>query len=758
MERMIKNLITFSGNNVHVQGITKYISRMTNMRIILFAAIVAVMIALYSSLALHAQEAVEVEGTTTEATEAEMTADAEGAAGEEAQEVVAGSEPMDEVPVKGAETRTIFGVSSRVIIWIIAEIHLMFGAFVLAVPMFAVAIEFVALKKSKTDPVEAARYDKLGKEFAKLLSAAFATTAALGGLLAFTLLSLYPTFMHDMIRIFHKGMLFYALLFFGETFTLYAWVYSWDRLSHTAAQRKFHIGLCILLNLFGTAIMAAANSWATFMMAPAGINMETGVVTSLYHAIWNPLWIPVAIHRLLGNLTFGGFIVGGYAAIKLLKSRTPEERKHYDWMGYTGNYVGLIGLIPLPFAGYWLGREVYSASAVMGNQMMGGAFSWPFIVQITMVSTIFTLANYYIWMSMQRMPGIERYNYMLKYVFAVIAICFAIVITPHNLPLSGEERAIIGEAYHPFSKFFGVMTGKVAVLNLIILTTFFTFLIYRRANKGETVPFSTHGKGAKIVILSTAGAVSGLMALYAIALLMDEGNAKVIAYVWPLAGLLFFEIASMWVSSFLTFINRGKLAQYVNYGVTVFTVVLFLGFYGFFVMSKANLVMRYITVSQVIMVLSCMAMNAVLDGYIFRNARVIGEIKWGKIPIRAQYVLILLCVAIVILIGVMGFIRSGLRMEWHIYGYMQDPTAYAFTPSVRMLGVVNASIVAIFLSVVVLVFWLAGLSEKKKVVVPEEAKVKVPEIPPGLAPGHALANGGEIIENDSAAGKQSDRI
>ncbi|ODS30626.1 MAG: subunit 1 of alternative cytochrome bd quinol oxidase (CydA) [Candidatus Scalindua rubra] len=729
MKSKNKDYVTYKDNITPMQGITKYISKMTNMRIILFAVVIAVLIALYSSLALHAQEAVEVEGTT-EVAEAEMTTDAEGAAGEEAQEVVAGSEPLDEVPVKGAETRTFFGVSSRVIIWIIAEIHLMFGAFVLAVPMFAIAIEFVALKKSKTDPVEAARYDKLGKEFGKLLSAAFATTAALGGLLAFTLLSLYPVFMHDMIRIFNKGMFFYALLFFGETFTLYAWYYSWDRLLHTPGQRWLHISMNILLNLFGTVIMLAANAWATFMMSPDGINMVTGQVTSLYHAIWNPLWVPVAVHRLLGNLTFGGFIVGGYAAIKLLKSYTPEERRHYDWMGYTGNYVGLIGLIPLPFAGYWLGREVYSASAVMGNQMMGGAFSWPFVVQITMVSTIFTLANYYIWMSMQRMPGIERYNYMLKYVFAVIAVCFAILITPHNLPLSGEERAIIGEAYHPFSKFFGVMTGKVAVFNFMILTTFFTFLIYRRANKSETVHFSTHGKNAKIVILSTAGVVSGLMALYAIALVTDEANAKVIGYVWPLAGLLFFEIASMWISSFLTFANRGKLAQYINYGVTVFTVVLFLGFYGFYVMSTANLVMRYITVTQVIMVLSCMAMNAVIDAYLYRNARVIGEIKWGKIPLRAQYVLILLCVAIVILIGVMGFIRSGLRMEWHIYGYMQDPTAYAFTPSVRMLGVVNGSIVAIFLSMVVLVFWLAGLTEKKKVVAPDEAKRKVPGIPP----------------------------
>lgn len=713
----MKNNKTFSNYIASMQGITKYISKMTNMRIIMLAA---VLIALCSSLALHAQETAEeasvsVEEVTTEET-SEEAAESEPTEGadEEAEEAV------EEAPqVEEKDYRTIMGISSRKLIWIIAELHLMFGAFVLAVPMFALAIEFVAVKKAKENPIEAARYDKLGKEFGKLLSAAFATTAALGGLLAFALLGLYPAFMHDMVRIFHGTMFFYALLFFGETFTLYAWYYSWDRLLHTAAQRWIHISLCILLNLFGTIIMMSANSWATFMMAPSGINMETGFVTSLYNAVWNPLWIPVSIHRLLGNIAFGGFIVGGYAAIKFLKAQSFEEKRHYDWMGYTGNFIGIIGLIPLPFAGYWLGREVYSASAVMGNQMMGGAFSWPFIVQIVMVGLIFTMANYYLWMSMQRMPGVERYNWLLKYVFAVIAICFAIVVTPHNLPLSGEERAIIGEAYHPFSKYFGVMTGKVAVLNFIILTTFFSFLIYRRVNKGETAHFSTHGKSAKIVIISTAVLTCLVMGYYAQSLAKADVDANTMKYVWPLIGLLAFESVALGASAFLTIINRGKLAQNVNYGVTVFTVVLFLGFYGFIVMSKANLVMRFITVTQVYMVLSCMTMNAVIDGYLFKNCKILGEIRWGKIPVRAQYILILMCVGIVILIGVMGFIRSGLRMGWHIYGYMQDTSAFAFTPSVRTLGLMNGGIVAGFFGLLILVFWLAGLTEKKKKIVPD---------------------------------------
>jgi hypothetical protein len=107
-----------------------------------------------------------------------------------------------------------------------------------------------------------------------------------------------------------------------------------------------------------------------------------------------------------------------------------------------------------------------------------------------------------------------------------------------------------------------------------------------------------------------------------------------------------------------------------------------------------------------------------------------------------------MCLGIVILMGVMGFIRSGLRMEWHIYGYMQDTSAFAFTPSVRTLGLMNGGIVAAFFGLLILVFWLVGLTEKKKKIVPEAS---------GIVLEHKATDGGEIIDNNITARKQSNR-
>jgi len=83
--------------------------------------------------------------------------------------------------------------------------------------------------------------------------------------------------------------------------------------------------------------------------------------------------MPINIHRLIGNVVFGGAIVGAYASYRFLAAKTDEERAHYDWMGYVGNFIAISALIVLPFAGYWLGREIYQYDQSMGITMMGGS-------------------------------------------------------------------------------------------------------------------------------------------------------------------------------------------------------------------------------------------------------------------------------------------------------------------------------------------------------------------------------------------------
>jgi len=620
--------------------------------------------------------------------------------------LAAGAAAADAPPAIGAEYRTFYGASARLAVWVVAEIHLMLGAFVLGVPIVASILEIVGWRTGE------ARWDRLARELTGLLAAAFSTTAAFGGLLVFTLIGLYPRFMAFLTSVFHETYYAYALLFLAEGFTLYLYHYGWDRMR--GRWKGLHVALGVLLNLWGTALMLIANAWVSWMMAPTGVERDTlRVVGTTWQAVANPLWIPLAIHRVLANVAFAGFVVGAYAAVGFLCARREAARAHYDWMGYVGNFVGLAALIPLPFAGYYLGREIYSASAVMGNNMMGGAFSWAFILQAVLIGILFVGGNYYLWIGMGRIGGAERYQPWIKYVNLVLLVSFAVWLTPRNIPLTGEEQASLGGQFHPLLKYFGLMAAKNAAVSFIILSTFFSFLLYRRGNKGRRRPFAEQGRASGLALGAGALVALAIPLWYARALLMlDPASLDLAAaqagYFRLPAYLLLGQAALVPVSLVLTLRDRGPLAQGLVFAWTTLAAVFVLGVYGFVVMEKANPFLRHLAVAQWLMVLGCLLWNTLLDVLVFRGAAVAGAIRWGRMPARAQYTLVLLCVTIVMLMGLMGFIRSGLREDWHVYGVLQDTSPWAWTPTTAYMTRVVGAIVLGFLGLVGLVFWLAA--------------------------------------------------
>ena len=623
--------------------------------------------------------------------------------------------------------RQYFSLDSRLVVWVVAQLHLLFAAFVLGVPIFASVTEYVGYRTGEK------RYDKLAHDFTKLLAASFSTTASFGGLLAFSLFALYPRFMSHLSDIFSPTYAWYGLLFFAEAFTMYFYLYSWNRLS--GDKKKWHLWTGVLLNVFGVMIMLIANSWVTYMMSPplAEVSAETGEVVghglnpltlewtgTLWQAINNPLWSPLNIHRFIGNVAFGGFIVGAYAAVRFLNARTSEARAYYDWMGYIGNFIGVAALIPMPFAGYYMGREVYSYSAVMGNNMMGGAFSWTFIIQAILIGALFIGANFYLWSGMSRIPGAERYGKYIKWLDVILILCFAIWLTPHNLPLSPTEQAEIGGQFHPTLKFLGLMAAKNAVINFIIIATYLSFLLYRRGNKGARTPFSRQGTGSRVVLLVGFGIVALVLGGYAYGLFtldpgaLDLGAAKRVYFTLP-AVLLVAQVIAGAVAVGLTFADRGVAGQMIYLAATIINSVLILGPYGFVVMTQANPFLRNIAVAQWLITMSALVFVTAIDIVLLRGAHEIGAIRWGQMTERSQYALILLVVGAVMLMSLMGFIRSGLREDWHVFGALRDTSEGAATPTMAYMARVIAGIVAAFIALVAFVFWLAGLGEKGEV-------------------------------------------
>ena len=427
---------------------------------------------------------------------------------ESSTDVYFGTEGTPQGPAAPAPDDTVYprigSLDSRLVVWFITQQHTYFGGFVLALPLFCALLEFLGLITKK--PALALRYDGLARDLAKVAVLAMSITALIGSLMLTLFITLYPSFMKYMGGTFKGFMPAYAAVFFGEALLLIIYYYGWNRMADRG-MKWIHAAIGILTNIVGTALLMMANAWSAFMMSPAGVDAQGRFLGNAWHLLHSALWNPLNVHRFLADIMSGGAVVLAYACYRFFTSKTDEERAYFDWVGYVFLFVTVFALIPMPFAGYWLMKSVFVFRQTMGVTMMGGLLTWLFVVQALLIGVLFLGINYYLWQSMGRIKGGERYQPYYQVLLGVLMLALFIWLTPHTLLTSASEMKAMGGAQHPVIGNYGVMSAKNGAVNILILVTALSFLYYRRANRTMTISWVRTGN-TLITVLYLVGAVN----------------------------------------------------------------------------------------------------------------------------------------------------------------------------------------------------------------------------------------------------------
>ncbi len=560
-------------------------------------------------------------------------------AGEEAQDMFYKTTGTINGPAAAESPRsysTIPFVNNRLIVWFVTQQHTYFGGFVLALPLFSLLLEFLGVTRKQG--IARQQFDGLAHDILRVGLLSLSITAVLGSVMLGLFLSLYPGFMSYMGETFKSLMPVYAAVFVAEALLLALYYYTWERLK-TPSAKWLHMTIGVLVNATGVILLVSANAWASFMMAPSGVDAEGHFLGNIWHLLHSPLWNPLNAHRFLADIMSGGAVVVAYAAYRFFMAKTSEDRAYYDWVGYVFMVVMVCALLPMPIAGYWLMRAVFEFRQQMGITMMGGMLSWLFVLQAITVGVLFLGINYYIWQSLARLQGGERFHpYFKAIVFALMA-CFMVWFTPHTLAMSASEMKAMGAAQHPVIGQFGVMSAKNGAINVMICLTALSFILYRRANKIVTVSWASWGNILLgLLFVSGIGTIVGI-AIYGFYI---PANVRV-----------------------------GLSAQQ---GATTATVVI------------GGLLLNYL---------------------LLRGSKVIGPIRWGHITPRGMVALLIVAAAFSWVMGLMGYIRSAGRLEWHVNELLQDESPWAFTPSIGFAAKMVTINMLAFWSAVFFVFWLS---------------------------------------------------
>jgi hypothetical protein len=138
---------------------------------------------------------------------------------------------------------------------------------------------------------------------------------------------------------------------------------------------------------------------------------------------------------------------------------------------------------------------------------MGGLLTWLFVVQALLIGVLFLGINYYLWQSMARIKGSERYQPYYQLLLGVLMLALFIWLTPHTLLVSASELKAMGGAQHPVIGNYGVMSAKNGAVNILILVTALSFLYYRRANRTMTISWGKTGN-TMLTVLYLVGALN----------------------------------------------------------------------------------------------------------------------------------------------------------------------------------------------------------------------------------------------------------
>ncbi len=313
---------------------------------------------------------------------------------------------------------------NRTAVWIVAQLHTLFGAFVLGAPIFIVISEWLGYRKQDL------RYDRLAKEVTKVTVILFSMTAVTGGLFIFVLLATYPQFTTWFINQFYLVFaVIYPSLFISGTIVLYMYFYTWD--TWKGEKKGRHIALGVVLNLICMITMFVINGPTSFMNTPVkadGIPVQDLLAAaSLWDKIANQSWIPLNLHRIDGNVAFGGFVTGLIAAYMYIGAKTQEERAYYDWMGFVGSLIAVGATLFQPFTGLLLAYEMCDYDFSFCPYMMADQLSMFFEMQGAMIGLLFLGMNYYGWLSLKRIEGAEHVRMTILAPIVMVALPFVMV-------------------------------------------------------------------------------------------------------------------------------------------------------------------------------------------------------------------------------------------------------------------------------------------------------------------------------------------
>ncbi|MDP8949242.1 MAG: cytochrome ubiquinol oxidase subunit I [Actinomycetota bacterium] len=363
-------------------------------------------------------------------------------------------------------------IGKNVVIAVLVQTHILFAAFIIGAVLVAATSEYLGMVTKQP------RYERFARSLARFVVLLFASGAALAITFVLALVTLFPVFFTYLQTIFFWVFFVEAFMFLGQIIIVYAWYNVWDKLAY---RKSLHVVFGFVAGFFGLMAMTMIDGVASFMLTP-----PEAAVNDVARTFLNQTNIPLNMHRFVGNFSYVGFLVAGWAGWRYLRTTREDEREYYDWMGHWGIIWGFGFLIIQPVIGYGYLKGIRESSPAAFDTIMIGPKSWVFNLLVIYLAIMSIASTAYfvhkLRFAVKPMPFLRK--------LTVGALGFTALFTTLNLiPKDGNlvpqiGLVILGGEQNPFPLGSMYPWKYIGLIGLMLVGVFVVALYLRASAAG----------------------------------------------------------------------------------------------------------------------------------------------------------------------------------------------------------------------------------------------------------------------------------
>ena len=360
-------------------------------------------------------------------------------------------------------------IGKNVVIAVLVQSHILFATFIIGAVLIAATSEYLGMVTKQNN------YERFARNLARFVVLLFASGAALAITFVLALVTLFPVFFSILQNIFFWVFLVEAFMFLGQIIIVYAWYNVWDKLAY---RKSLVFGF--IAGFFGLMAMTMIDAVASFMLTPAEVTSEANLVA---RSFLNQTMVPLNMHRFVGNFSYAGFLIAGWAGWRYLRTTREDDREYYDWMGHFGLLWGFGFLIMQPIIGYGYLKGIRESAPDAFNTIMLGSKAWVFNLLVLWIAVLSIASTaYFVHKLRFAIKPMETLRKLSVGALGFTALFTVLNIIPADADLIPQIGLVFGQGEGTQIPLGSMYPWKYIGLIGLMLVGFFIVALYLRAS------------------------------------------------------------------------------------------------------------------------------------------------------------------------------------------------------------------------------------------------------------------------------------